>query len=88
MQIISDHEREQLIGDLARFLEQRGLASVALLLAQSLSSLSVVISHTLLLAQPLLPYAGWRRSLETYAVLFEEQASWQALIDRLEASNS
>ena len=79
---------EEQLRALAMALRRRRLAGAAALFARTFAGLGVVVSHVALLVQPLAPHQRWREQLGSYALLFEEQQSWQTLIQLLEAQDS
>jgi hypothetical protein len=86
---LSPERREQLVGELATKIARWGLITPAMLFLEVNKPFSFISSQALLLFQPLLsPLLG--NKVAEYARLFEDRASVERLLQRLEkgAGNS
>ena len=81
---LSAERREQLIGELAARIARWGLITPAILFLEVNKPFSFIGSQALLLFQPLLRPLLGNRVVE-YAQLFEDRASVERLIQRLES---
>lgn len=75
---------DQLIERLAQAIERKGMRGPAIFFLEANKPLSFVASQGLLLLQPLLSLALGGRLTMDVALLFQERANVDLLIDRLE----
>ena len=88
MDDLSATDKTMLLHNLAERLHSWHIAGVVALVAKIGAAMPVLVSHMLFFVQPLLPFTSWRTTCKTYALVFEEQTSWEVFIRYLEASES
>ena len=81
---LSNERRDQLIEDLARRIEDMGLATPAILMLEAHKPLSFLGSQAILIAQPLLSFAFDPTASRELANLLEDRSNVELLIQRLE----
>ena len=80
--------REQLIDDLARRIARAGMRAPAILFLQMHLPISFLGAQLICVAQPFLTFGLNDAIVRDLALLLEDRASVQALIDRLEADDA
>jgi hypothetical protein len=73
-------ERTQLLQNLARGIQRRGLGTPARLVLDVLTPLGVLVGQAALFARPLLPTGTWR----SYAAALEDERAWRELRDLMD----
>ena len=76
--------QEQWLDQWAERIDQSGLTIVAIPLLEIGRGLGLVVSHILLLIQPLLVTVVDKNSINRYINLLEDPAAVESLIDRIE----
>ena len=77
--------REQLLNDLTRRIGKLGMTAPAILFLETYKPLAFLGAQLLWFAQPFLNLGFIEADLRDFALLFEDHASVEELVDRLEA---
>ena len=85
---MSEAERDQIVETIAQTIEHWGMASPAILLADSHRPLAFLGSQFLLMAQPLLGLIGWGDRAAGLVEVLGDRTGLQSLVTRLERGRS
>jgi len=82
---MDEQRREQLLDDLTRRIEKMGMTAPAILFLETYKPLAFLGAQLLWFAQPFLSLGFKEADLRDLALLIEDRAGVEELLDRLEA---